>query len=91
MNKPILYVAAGNYSECLEYQKLVPEVQCLYITDVEFLRGRTPADIKVLPLVIERYDYVGVMESVDRQRGMWKEELEQQQRDEEGTNEELYY
>ncbi len=90
MSKPIIYVAAGTYSECLQYQAQVPEVLCLYITDVEFLRGRTPADIKVLPLVHERYDYVGVMESVSLHKRLWKQELEAKLREDEGT-EELYF
>jgi len=75
-NGELVYVHAQDYSRFTAYQRAHPELTCMYITDGAFLRGRTPARIKVLDGAFAKWDSGEIMECIFTHQEVWKDELQ---------------
>lgn len=83
MGKEYVYIYSGNAEEFNRFKQSHPDVECIYISGVDSLRGRVPGRIKCIGTYEERWDYVGVMESIQRAKEDWKEYFEEKEVDEE--------
>jgi len=86
-----IYVHGGDYSEFLEYQKTVPDIECIYITDGAFLRGRTPAPIKVLPKHYLKWDSAEILEAINRCKPEWDTLIQQEKEKDDEESDGLYF
>lgn len=88
--KEIIYVHAGDYSEFVKYQSEHPELTCIFITDGIFLRGRTPATIKVLSGHFRKWDSGEILESIQIHTELWKPFLEEEEEVDKIKGEDIY-
>ena len=65
MEQKVTFVAS-NFQDFLQYKKDNPDVQCEQIIDTKTLESRFPGPIVVMSSIEKAWNYVGIMESIDR-------------------------
>ena len=73
MEKPIIYIDAGDWKEFLDYKEAHPEQNCIYIADETFLRGKTPGRIKEIGTFKNRWNHIAISEMIDRAKIEWED------------------
>lgn len=73
-----VYVHCKDYSSFLHYQNSEEnkDIDCEYIADDVFLRGRWPAQIIIDDTADQNNHHQSIMESIEIHRDLWKIELQ---------------
>ena len=70
-----IYVVCEGSTQFNQFATAHPDDECIMVFDDTTLRGRIPGIIEIYGTPENRWNYVGIIESVERQKMIWREEF----------------
>ena len=80
-SKKITYIDSLDWSEFCRYRDSHPNLDCVFIVDESFLSGKQPGEIIHIDRYKDRWNYVGIQESIDRFMENYKDYFEKEASD----------